>query len=231
MTKIASEFDAWYSSDEFRLVVSQATRNAYHEAHSDFIRWEKETRDLVNRIHSKKSIDTTKLNIWKKVAREFGFAEKWEHRLSDNLSIMYPEIFTMGLNDAVEPDIVNLISPEHGIEFKTCTASIGWHYNKLYDRSEWQTITGKPAWSKKGKDGTKGWYPHTITAWRNCPFVYAHDRLALANPKEIIFSKTAEDMLNFGENRSATMSKLKLMQAGGIVVYEGMTAAKPKWYR
>jgi hypothetical protein len=228
---IEREFDDWYQSDEFKNVISQATVSSYHAAHSDFLVWEKETKELVKRIHSAKSKEVSKLEVWKKVSKEFGFAQKWEHRLSDHLSIMYPTIFTMGLDDNSEPDIVNLVSAPHGIEFKTCTNTIGWNKKAYSNDYQWMAQSGAPTWSKKGMNGTKEWFKYTISAWRNCPFVYSHDKVALANPREVIFSTITEDMLDFKLRRAAGLSKKQLLENDGSIVYSADKASYPKWYR
>lgn len=225
---IEQEFDDWYQSDEFKDLIVQATKASYHDAYSDFLVWEKETRELVNRIHAKKGKEATKLDIWKKISKEFGFAEKWEHRLSDNLSISHPDIFSMGLNDSVEPDIVNLVSPMHGIEFKTRVITIEW----LTSTNKFGVKKAGPAFSKKSATGVKEWYPYTISAWRNCPVVFKHDKVAVANPNEILFGKINPEHLKFGQGRTACLSIRKLIEHNGCEsIFAAPKATYPKWYR
>lgn len=228
MANIAMDFDDWYSSTEFKVLLANATKASYHDTYTNFLVWEKETRELVNRVYKRKNKEVSKLDVWKKVVKEFGFAEQWEHRLSDNLSVSHPDIFSMGLKDESEPDIVNLQSSMHGLEFKTRVNTIQWSK----PNNNFIAVKPAPKWSKKSEFGTKLWYPWTVVAWRNCPIIYKDDKISLENPDEIMFGKTSEDMLNFGENKSSSMSMKVLVEKGTCVsIYKQAKAQYPKWYR
>lgn len=227
---LEKEFDEWYKSDEFANIIEKTVTAAYQDTYLDFLIWEKETKELVNRIYKSKADKVLKYHIWKKVSIEFGFAEKWEHRLSDQLSSIYPDVFSMGLDNGTEPDIINLVSKEHGLEFKSAVRMIGTKKDKN-GKPIWDAKTLSPAWGSKGATAKKDWYKHSIIGWRNCPFAFSHDTIALGAPHKIMLVEVNPGILNYAGGHTAHVSSSALVKQGGKIISENPVPTNPRWYR